>query len=990
MIQGGSVLAPFDAHPDQGGIAHNLCEPQGQDLLFRMAWSGCVAAAHAAPPCGDMSMIKLLPGGPPPRRSPEALHGWIGQSPTDMLAVQDSCTVHRCVIEALNAIWVMGGHVTWENPPSSMALLHDEVTAFLVRVSAIVFPVARCQFDPTYFKEYLIATTIASLRENLESKCTHSFHEPWAGRRDANGKYLSSGTALYPDGMATIYAQQVSPMLGKATSTDYVSYNSILVTPPHVPSSLSKQDDIRKKLTADGGGRYSYADWFSPPKDLQDVLQPLRGAWVKVIKDNQLLPKLTGFLQSPGETSPWAAADVLLLRATLVKFLKDSGIEANDSIEPGQPFCINILAGLQTLLHDEDTSLMQHLTKGVPLGVDAPIEPSGIWIPRQTVTSEDVPDLLLCESNWGSATQNPGSVNKIIDRGIGLHRLQVIKGGLQEAKKRWGDRIAIGKLGLIQVEGKKDRLVGDSTVCGVTGRIQLRERIYLPVPEDVDSTMLNQCRPQHLNGFSIDVEAAHNTVRVMDEDHGLLLFMAPDGRLVGFTVCHFGGRSSAYWWSRVGALLMRLGHRIIYVSHAGFLYVDDFLWLLKSAVAPLHACLLLALFLAIGVPISWRKLRLGQKIEWIGWVLNFKYNIWELQAAKLSKALAFLTLVAQGCPITRKEMEQGTGFMLWLTNRFPMHRRFLSSFWSCLRWGGVRNVALSRDNVILLLSLLADNLVVMKDTPHAPFKRNWHLLSLGAVDVTSLQQARSLRAVGSRRTWARFHSEDSTELNVPEDLKLCARTWCDMLRNASPVTPLLPTSIVVELACAADAFAEGDSASIGGWVIPEGLPVNPGNAFWFAAPLTRADFEQFVSMPGNLQKAISSLEAFAQTVLMVMKSKMCPEQFGCQAFAQESDSMSALGAVNKQCSTAWPLAFFVRNFVHWSERLRYQINIRHLPGKENVWADGLSRQDVGTIASFNPERRFKVDLAALLEPPRLEVSDKFQSKSQALRHLLSL
>ena len=67
MIQGGSVLAPFDAHPDQGGIAHNLCEPQGQDLLFRMAWSGCVAAAHAAPPCGDMSMIIFLPGGPPPR-----------------------------------------------------------------------------------------------------------------------------------------------------------------------------------------------------------------------------------------------------------------------------------------------------------------------------------------------------------------------------------------------------------------------------------------------------------------------------------------------------------------------------------------------------------------------------------------------------------------------------------------------------------------------------------------------------------------------------------------------------------------------------------------------------------------------------------------------------------------------------------------------------------------------------------------------------------
>ena len=179
--------------------------------------------------------------------------------------------------------------------------------------------------------------------------------------------------------------------------------------------------------------------------------------------------------------------------------------------------------------------------------------------------------------------------------------------GVCEAHRRWGDRVAVGKLGLVQVVGKKDRFIGDSTVCGVTGRIKILERIFHPGPADVDSTVRSPGFPPHVDGLSIDVEAAHNTIKVVPADQGLLLFLAPDDRLVGFTVCHFGERSSAYWWARMGAVLMRQGHQTIFVAHGGFLYVDDFLWLLERSSSPLQACLLLALFVALNVPISWRK-----------------------------------------------------------------------------------------------------------------------------------------------------------------------------------------------------------------------------------------------------------------------------------------------------------------------------------------------------------------------------------------------
>lgn len=102
-------MAPFDAHPDRGGTQHNLCTPEGQDIFFRLVWSWCVALAYAATPCVDMNMLKLRPGGPPAVYRPEAIDGWPGQPPARYQALQDSAIVHLGLIEALDAMWIVGG-----------------------------------------------------------------------------------------------------------------------------------------------------------------------------------------------------------------------------------------------------------------------------------------------------------------------------------------------------------------------------------------------------------------------------------------------------------------------------------------------------------------------------------------------------------------------------------------------------------------------------------------------------------------------------------------------------------------------------------------------------------------------------------------------------------------------------------------------------------------------------------------------------------------
>ena len=67
-------------------------------------------------------------------------------------------------------------------------------------------------------------------------------------------------------------------------------------------------------------------------------------------------------------------------------------------------------------------------------------------------------------------------------------------------------------------------------------------------------------------------------------------------------------------------------HRFLWISHACFLYVDDGLVLVPKDVAPLLASACLAFLTALGVPLSWKQVKLGDELVWIGW--RFLLLIW--------------------------------------------------------------------------------------------------------------------------------------------------------------------------------------------------------------------------------------------------------------------------------------------------------------------------------------------------------------------------
>ena len=56
----------------------------------------------------------------------------------------------------------------------------------------------------------------------------------------------------------------------------------------------------------------------------------------------------------------------------------------------------------------------------------------------------------------------------------------------------------------------------------------------------------------------------------------------------------------------VASVLLRLCHQLIYISHSGQLYVDDFIFSQSAKILPVTARLLFLFFQSLNVPLSWK------------------------------------------------------------------------------------------------------------------------------------------------------------------------------------------------------------------------------------------------------------------------------------------------------------------------------------------------------------------------------------------------
>ena len=73
----------------------------------------------------------------------------------------------------------------------------------------------------------------------------------------------------------------------------------------------------------------------------------------------------------------------------------------------------------------------------------------------------------------------------------------------------------------------------------------------------------------------------------------------------------YGMASPQLYWGRLASALLRLLYHVYPMVDWGFVFVDDFCWLLRKSLAgPLTSAILLFL-VAFGCPLSWKKTAIG-------------------------------------------------------------------------------------------------------------------------------------------------------------------------------------------------------------------------------------------------------------------------------------------------------------------------------------------------------------------------------------------
>ena len=214
----------------------------------------------------------------------------------------------------------------------------------------------------------------------------------------------------------------------------------------------------------------------------------------------------------------------------------------------------------RTTIQDRDTALVPLLRHGGP---QSPGQATGGHpTNKRTDTDVTIPLMDHFHGNWPAAEAEPDTIDDLLTKEIYAGWVVKTTFAQEQAQAHWPRGIAIGKLYLVRAEGRDPRLVLDSAVCGVNPRCHLPERVSLPMASDLCLAFQPEDPPTAFIAASLDFKAAHNQVQVKADEHGLLMFQHRD-TLFYYRVCHFGARFSAYWWQRVGALLLRILHNLL-------------------------------------------------------------------------------------------------------------------------------------------------------------------------------------------------------------------------------------------------------------------------------------------------------------------------------------------------------------------------------------------------------------------------------------------
>lgn len=137
-----------------------------------------------------------------------------------------------------------------------------------------------------------------------------------------------------------------------------------------------------------------------------------------------------------------------------------------------------------------------------------------------------------------------------------------------------------------------------------------------------------------------DVTKAPRRVKILPHDWKYQVAELQDEWLIN-KVGTYGMGSAQLYWGEDCSLILRLLYKLFPQIDWGFVFVDDFCWILRMEEANHMATSLLATLVALRVALSWKKTHLAEVNTWLGFVIH--PNIPQVQMTAPKHSHAFLS-----------------------------------------------------------------------------------------------------------------------------------------------------------------------------------------------------------------------------------------------------------------------------------------------------------------------------------------------------------
>lgn len=643
----------------------------------------------------------------------------------------------------------------------------------------------------------------------------------------------------------------------------------------------------------------------------------------------QLRSVLDGFLNAhprflelatAGEAAAELAKDSSLdeLRAAVVSAC---GGGHDIAAAPHSPWRPGIVAAHIRASGDPETELVDWLTGGAPIGVRREIRPCGVF-PRtaEAPPTEDKVDDILTDVHVG---HNYRSFEEV--RHLAVPELErIVQAGYACVVGSWKDVVAkygqavVSKLACLVKERKdgttKIRLVVDLRRSSVNRFVVCGERVVLPRLRDALAGAVHLLRRRQeargggearggeayeeapeeedpgVSAMVADFKDAFHTLPVHPAEEPFGIAKADGDRYVCFKTIMFGGVASPLVWGRAAAYLLRGAQALFRADEVVCeCYVDDPLVLAAGTEKQrrrLHALFLLWI-LVFGPNVSWAKVDRGPRVSWCG----AEVVIASRTCAKVVLGEQFVQeLLAETEEQLRRPLAPlGTvsriaGRATWAMGLVPVLRSFIDSLW---------------------------------------------------VAVTELRA----RARGGIAGGKRLKTLPGNEPAIETSRIRTSLLWLRAFLRRRIGTGELGRSVDVETYYGREKVRITTDASP--WGLGGTLEVSGRVMAFFADRVTQADVDALGVAVGE-----SRSQAVLETLALAVAVREWLPEWGKERTVVEvrSDSVAALGAVVAGGSGKPVINKIVREIALDVAMSRYGVDFAsHLPGKENVLSDQLSR-----------------------------------------------